>query len=166
MSHWQSLPGACLLSAEPYLQRAMITRSVEFCALSEVPEPDVLRLVSHILEVLEPTETGQPIVTWTHLGERDTRTPLGDGAIVNSYRASLTKHIDLRKEVSQRFIDSKFGPIQLSDSVTYIATGQGDNLHFDLYVNADGHNTVYFMVSALQPRVEQFIELFRSTFGQ
>ncbi|MDX2063660.1 MAG: hypothetical protein SFY70_11410 [Bacteroidia bacterium] len=144
----------------------MITRSVEFCSLNEVPEADVLRLISQIVEILEPGQTGQPVVSWTHLGARDTRTPLGDGELVNAFRASLTKHVDLRKEVVQRFVDSKFGPIQLTDKITYIANGTGDNLHFELYVNADGHNTVYFLVSALQPNVERFIELFHQNFGQ
>lgn len=144
----------------------MVTRTVEYCSLNQVSEQDVLQLLSQVLAHIEPQEnaTSQPVVQWTHLGRRDGRTPDGHSEVVDSFRASLTRHFDLRKEVAQRFIETQFGPVQLSDRISYIATGQGDNFHFELYVNADGHNTVHFMISALPDQVDRFLDIFHTRF--
>lgn len=145
----------------------MITRSAEFCSLTEVPESALISLINKFVPFVAPKVTEIPEPTaWTHLNTRDERAGLGDGEVVQSYRSSVTSHIRITKTITQRFVDSKFGPIQMGDRVGYLAAGQGENLHFDLYVNTDGNNTVYFMVSATPKVLDQLLEIFNSNFAQ
>lgn len=144
----------------------MVTRTVEYCSLKEVPEADVLSMLSQILSIIEPETNAdmQPLLQWIHQGTRDGRSVYGHDEVIETYRTSLTKHFDIRKEVAKRFIDTQFGPVQMSDRLSYIAMGQGENLHFELFVNADGHNTVHFMVTALPEMVDRYLELFHQRF--
>jgi hypothetical protein len=143
----------------------MITRSTEFCSLAEVPETTMMGLLVQLVPVVAPGLAAVPEpTTWTHFATRDERAGLGDGEIVQTYKASLSQHIRLTKTISQRFVDSKFGPIQMGDRISYQATGQGESLHFELYINTDGHNTVYFMVSAKPAELETLLGLFGQTF--